>query len=185
MRSDYLDAIKEHYEQCWEAVPNVEAWDKGPVHQLPEGFSVLRFDPSPSRRMFTYATCGMSNKSDPFPLELHLFSPEALQAHVELLTVIVHFHRTGTFLGEGHTVNFGRPWMPNSNCDHGLISLPYLDGPSLELAEIGNVQIHFLWLVPITRKEVEYKKKFGLEALEDKLESDGFNYLDPNRKSVV
>ena len=75
--------------------------------------------------------------------------------------------------------------MPNSTCDHGLISLPYLDGPSLELAEIERVEAHFLWLIPVTREEVEYKKKFGLEALESKLESSAFNYLDPKRKSVA
>lgn len=43
-----------------------------------------------------------------------------------------HFHRTGSALGLGHTVNFGRPWLPGSSCTHGLVSLPYLFGPELE-----------------------------------------------------
>lgn len=65
----------------------------------------------------------------------------------------------GSPLGVGHTVNFGQPWLDASSCVHGLISLPYLDGPTLENPELpdGRV-IKFDWLVPITPAEVQYKK---------------------------
>jgi hypothetical protein len=45
--------------------------------------------------------------------------------------------------------------------------------------------VQFLWLLPITKQEVEFKKKYGLEALEQKFDESAFNYLDPQRKSVV
>jgi len=45
---------------------------------------------------------------------------------------------------------------------------------------VGNVYLY----KPLI-SDVEYKKKFGLEALESKLESSAFNYLDPKRKSVA
>jgi hypothetical protein len=118
-------------------------------------------------------------------IELHLFSPVHSLAHVELLTVIAHYHQTGARLGLGHTVNFGRPWLPSSVCECGLISLPYLDGPSLEWLRIGTEAFHFLWLIPVTIQEVQFKKTYGLEALEEKFESTGFNYLDPLRNSVT
>ncbi|WP_316820842.1 suppressor of fused domain protein [Pedobacter gandavensis] len=59
------------------------------------------------------------------------------------------------------------------------------DGPNLEIMHWDNDKdIHFYWLLQITKIEVEYKKGFGLELLETKFDADDFNYLNPNRKSV-
>ena len=182
---EYARKLQQHYESCWSASAKRFKWRSGPSEELPEDFSVLRFEPNAQRNMWTYATCGMSLATDEEPLEVHLFSPVENPQLVELLTVIAHYHRTGLFLGLGHTVNFGRPWLAGSTCDRGLISLPYLDGPSLEWLDVDGLQTRFLWLVPITRAEVEYKKTHGLEALESKLEAASFNYLDPARPSVV
>jgi hypothetical protein len=180
-----LGKIKTHYEQCWESQCQTAIWSGGPAWQLPHGFKVLVFSPNNRRKMWTYSTCGMSQQKDAPPLELHLFSPTENELHVELLTVVVHYHLTGAYLDVGHTVNFGRPWLPESKCDHGLISLPYLDGPRLEwLGETGR-GIHFLWLIPITANELDYKKEHGLEALESRFEENRFDYLDPKRASIV
>jgi hypothetical protein len=46
-------------------------------------------------------------------------------------------------------------------------------------------EIEFLWLIPITKEELEYKKKAGAEALEVKFEDAQFNYTDPFRADVV
>lgn len=177
--------IRDHYERCWKAKAETRRWQTGPAWQLPPSFCVLVFAPSANRKMWTYATCGMSSQGDAPPLELHLFSPVQTETHVELLTAVAHYHLTGSYLDLGHTVNFGRPWLPGSLCDHGLISLPYLDGPSLEWLEDGNRKVRFLWLIPITGDEVAYKKQHGLEALESRLEASNFNYLDPARHSVA
>jgi hypothetical protein len=129
----------------------------------------------------------MSQPTDDFPIELHLFSEVQTSAHVELLTAVAHYHKTGSLLDLGHTVNFGRPWMNHSKCTHGLISLPYLDGPRLEKLEMPDLRqfVRCLWLVPVTASEVEYVKSWGLEALEKKFDEKEFNYLDPGRPSVV
>lgn len=113
---------------------------EGPAWQLPPGFRVLVFRPNERRKMWTYASCGMSQQSDAVPLELHLFSPVQTDLHVELLTAIAHYHVTGEYLDLGHTVNFGRGWLPGSQC---LISLPYLDGPTLEWYEQSSRRIRF------------------------------------------
>jgi hypothetical protein len=135
--------------------------------------------------MWTYATVCMSQESDVKRLELHLFSPVASAAHVELLTAVAHYHRTDSPLDMGHTVNFGRPWLPRSLCTRGLISLPYLDGPELEVLTIDGKTTRFLWLIPVTEREVEFKKEHGLEALEASLQESQFHYLDPQRQSVI
>ncbi|WP_197529632.1 suppressor of fused domain protein [Botrimarina mediterranea] len=184
---EFCYQLRLHYEQQWSNNATVRSWDHGPTGQLPPEFCVLEFPPSQTRSMWTYATCCMSQANDKNPIEIHLFSDVQANAHVELLTVIAHYHRTGKQLGLGHTVNFGRPWLPGSECDHGLLSLPYLDGPNLEFFETPQFTktVCCLWLVPITAAEANYARCNGLEALEEKLEESRFNYLESQRPSVV
>ena len=129
----------------------------------------------------------MSQPSDVTRLELHLFSPSQYHFHLELLTVIAHYHRTGNRLELGHTVNFGRPWMEGSACEFGLVSLPYLDGPEVEdfFPEHGQSVVKCLWLIPITKTECKYKAENGLEALERRFDEAELDYLDPFRFSTV
>ena len=181
----YLEAIANHYKNNWGGSGATCVWDKGPREELPEEFTVLEFSPTSKRSMWTYATACMSQPGDESPVELHLFSPQSSQAHVELLTAIAHYHRNEAQLDLGHTVNFGRPWIPGSQCDHGLISLPSLDGPDLENLNFDDIAVRFLWLIPITTNELEFKKQNGVEALEEEFDQHGFNYLDPLRESIV
>jgi hypothetical protein len=178
-------AIQKHYEKIWQIPATRCPSIGGPLHELPDDFTILKFAPRQERRMWTYATSCMSKQEDADPLELHMFSRDESEEIVELLTATAHFHRTGKTLGFGHTVNFGKPWQRQSVCDHGLISLPYLDGPSLENLNIGSKLLNCYWLIPITKSEVKFKKKFELEALEQKLEDHTFDYLNPTRPSVV
>ncbi len=114
-----------------------------------------------------------------------MFSRERHDEIVELLAVTAHYHRTGKRLKAGDTVNFGRPWLPGSQCSRGILSTPYLDGPKLEWLEVGNVRVRFLWLIPVTDSEVQFSRTNGLEALEFRFESGNFDYLDPARPSVA
>ena len=84
-----------------------------------------------------------------------------------------------------HTVNIGQPWLGDSICDHGFISLPYLDGPDLEIFQFNGHEIHCYWFIPITEKERDYKTEQGCEALEQLFESKQINYLSPNRKCLI
>jgi hypothetical protein len=180
----YAQAIEKHYTKQWRTPMDRVRWDKGPVEELPEEFRVLVI--KRSSEMVAYATLCMSQPDDTGRLELHMLaSPDqALKPHfVEMLTIIAHYHRTGSQLALGHSVNFGQPLVPESNCTHGLISLPYLDGPKLEW--MANPKVRFLWLVPITQEELAFKKTHGMEALEERFEEKQFNYLDLFRPSVV
>jgi hypothetical protein len=44
--------------------------------------------------------------------------------------------------------------------------------------------VKFEWLIPITEAELDFKREHGMEALEERMEEVGFNYLDPHRPSV-
>lgn len=180
-----IKEIKKHYEHQWREKAEFCQWRKGPVRELPENFGILKFPPRIGRNMWTYATCGMSSQPDSNRIELHLFSPCESEGIVELLTVVAHYHLTGDYVDVGHTVNFGRPWLPNSRCDHGLISLPYLDGPDLEWLDASSGKVRFLWMIPITPEEMKYAVQNGLESLEKLFDESNFNYLDSKRRSVV
>ena len=199
-----IDIIKRHYLANWHEFTEHLVKD-GPICEVLPSFSVLEFAPSDTRNSWIYATCGMSGNYGQQGLsqrglgqrdlcqqglELFILSPTRNAFLIQLLTAVAHYHACGNRLGEGHTVNFGCPWVEGSSCDHGLISLPYLDGPALEWLESeslesGDRRIQFLWLIPITSGEVEYKKAQGLEALETLFEEASFNYIDPFRESVV
>ncbi|ULO09532.1 suppressor of fused domain protein [Paenibacillus sp. 19GGS1-52] len=177
--------IQDHYLKIWGNSCSSHELLKGPIHELPPGFKVLKFPPTSSRNMWAYATSSLSQSQEDNPIEIHVFAPQEQDSLIELLTVIAHYHNTGAKLKLGDTVNFGVPWLPQSKCEYGIISLPYLDGPSLEWLQNDTFQTRFLWLIPITRQEVDYKKKFGLDSLEEKFDDLSFNYLDPYRDSVV
>lgn len=185
--TNYCEKLKDHYSKIWGNSPVIKKLMKGPVQDLPQEFGILEFPPTLSRHMWTYATCCMSQPEDKELLELHMFSPIQSEKLVELLTITAHFHRTGELLGLGHTINFGCPWFVKSKCDHGLVSLPYLDGPAIERCEFSmpDLVVQCLWLIPITKAERDFKKLNGLEALEARLEEKKFNYLDPYRPSVA
>ena len=128
----WCSEIEVHYRRIWRASTEVCASPSGPVNELQDGFAVLRIPPHGPRAMWTYATRCMSETDDEHPIELHIVSPwEAGADVVELLHAVAHFHRTATRLDLGLSVSFGRPWIGASECDHGLVSLSYLDGPKL------------------------------------------------------
>lgn len=171
-----------HYARIWQAPVDRLRWDQGPIAALPTDFEILRFRRDPMTDV--YATSGMSASGS--NLELHLMARAGTFAEaglVELLTAVAHFHLTGSRLDVGHTVNFGRAWMAGSECTHGLVSLPYLDGPELEWEAAGCER--FLWLVPVTPAEVRFKAQNGLDALEERFERLGVDYLNPGRRSVA
>ena len=184
--SPRCDDIEAHYARVWREPDARLVLDKGPMHELPSGFSVLSIRRKAGVR--AYATCGMSASGDDPGLELHLLARESDRSSapdrslVEVLTAVAHYHRTGSVLGLGDTVNFGRPWLPRSRCTHGLISLPYLDGPRLEWLERPHVRC--LWLIPITPESLDFKKRHALDALEGRFEAARFDHLDPLREPV-
>jgi hypothetical protein len=183
--NEYQKCVTSHYNRVWKSIQTSLYWKKGPVSRLPQNYHILKYPPRGARNLWTYATCGMSSYNDEFPLELHIFTPSEYDNICEILTAAAYYHRTSAPLGLNHTVNFGQAWMPDSKCDHGLLSLPYLDGETLERAKIEGTDIRFLWLIPITEKELLYKQQNGIDALEKKFEVSNFNYVDPKRLSVI
>ena len=183
--TNYKNKIMEHYQNNWSSKFNVLDWEKGQRSGVYGEFRVIEIPPFDQRNMWTYATCCMSSCEDKLPIELHIFSKVKNIALVELLTAIAYYHINDNKLGHGHTINFGKQIEDHSKCTHGLISLPYLDGPKLEILKYEECTIRFLWLIPITQQELIIKKEKGLEALENLFQNNNFNYLNFKRNSIV
>jgi len=182
-----MTEVGAHYERIWGPPSDESRLQGGPMRAVNPEFRVLEFRPRPSRRVWIYATMGMSIRSPsakPYGIEVHLLSPVQYVGHVELLTALAFFHHTGRPLDLGSSVNLGRPWLPQSACSHGLLAAPYLD---VRMAEwVPSRAVRCLWLVPITAAERAFHRSHGLGALEKAFEqSPAFNYLDPARRAVV
>ena len=187
MSVTYTAQLINHYEKVWRQRANYRRLLRGVGHHLPREFKVLEFEPGGRRDVWTYATCGMSPATDRTRTEVHLFSPRESIETVEILYEISHFHRHSHRLGPGHSINLGRGWMDRSRCSWGLVAKPFLDGPHLERFAIPESEkaTLCLWLIPITRRERDFKVEFGVDALTTVFKEKGVNFLDPKRSSAV
>ncbi|GMA99503.1 suppressor of fused domain protein [Pelosinus sp. IPA-1] len=183
--NNYLLKITAHYEQVWRSQGSKRYWTDGPVNELPPGFHILEFPPHDDREMWTYATCGMSQPGDTRPIEIHMFSEIQHIDNIELLTALAHYYHSGAVLRFGHTLNLGKSWIEGSLCTRGMLSLPYLDGEELELLDLETKTVQFLWLIPITESELDYKKQYGLDQTEKLFEERELDFANPFRDSLI
>lgn len=103
---------------------------------------------------------------------------------MELLAMTVFYNRGGK-LNLGHTLPIGEPWLPGSSSDYLVVCLPYPFGPDLQTCHVGDRHVEFLWLLPITESEKDFKVRSGLEALESRFEGAGLKYWQIDRASVI
>ena len=185
MDSTYAHDTVRHHEQAFGARAQIAERGRFRWAEIDPCFTVIKLPPTPQRSAWIYATAAMSTPKDEQPLELFMLTPEDNDQIAVILAATAHFHRTEKRLALGHTVSFGEPWLPGSRCTHGLVSLPYLHGPTLEHGRAAGRAVRFLWLIPITAQERNFKVKHGLESLEQRFERQKFDYLDPYRHSVV
>ena len=186
--SEYADRVQEHVRAFFVGHDiRVRGFDRGPIQQILPGFQVLEVNPGPLLARCAYISVGVS-----FPdgirddhLEFVTVATEPSERHAELLAMTAHYHLTGERLGLGHTFPIGEPWIPGSKLDHMLVSLPYPFGPELESLVMAGHQARILWLLPITKAELEYKKRQGLEALESLFDATALEYWNSDRESVI
>lgn len=159
----------------------------GPVQRVLPRLQVMRVGPGPRIAHWTYLTVGAweVDREAGGGTEFFIIGDRQDDAkNVLRLAMVAHYHH-GQYLGEEHTFPLGEPWEPGSELDHLLVSLPYTYGPGLEICEVPSRQIQFLWLLPITKAEREFKVANGLDALEDRFEEGGIEYWSAHRRSMV
>jgi hypothetical protein len=184
---DVCGALEEHVRRFF-SPHQVDAltFSHGPIRAVNPHFRVLQITPAQPGDLWHYVSTGgwAATAESDHGLEFILSTPAQTPRAVELLAMNVYYHRGG-LLGLGHTVPIGEAWLPGSRCDHWLISLPYPFGPELQKCHVGDRHVDFLWLLPITKAERDFKAAHGQEALEQRFEADGLRYWDIDRSSVI
>ena len=183
---DVCGALEEHVCRFFSG-RQIEAfvWPVGPIREQNPHFRALRIEPESSADVWTYVSVGGWAAMDGnCGLEFVIRTAAPEERAVELLAMTVYYNRGGK-LGLGHTLPVGEPWLPGSRCDHLLVSLPYPFGPDLETSHVGDRHVDFLWLLPITQEERDFKVSAGLEALEARFEEGGLKYWRADRASMV
>lgn len=72
-----------------------------------------------------------------------------------------------------------------SDMKHIMFMPPFLWEDKLSCVKIDNRNIYPLLLIPISDKELDYKNKYGTDALETLFENEAIDIFDIKRKSVV
>jgi hypothetical protein len=184
---DICGALEEHVRRSFPGqVVESLGWDRGPIVETNPHFHVLQVAPNTDHPLWAYVSIGGWNSAGEAGREMEfiLAAPAKTERAVELLAMAVYYNRNGR-LGLGHTCPIGEPWLSGSQCDHVLVSVPYPFPPSIETAHVGDRHVEFLWLLPITESERDFKVRRGLEALESRFDEAAIDYADPHRPSVV
>lgn len=177
----YNEFLREHYEFFLGKSYTEIKREKSLMGRTKPDFSILKFSPSDELGMWRYATYGMSTFENEKPVELYMLSSLEHDFIEELLTWVAYYHQHERELFVDDIVYLGQPWYEGSKCDYALVCMPYADGP--EFKECGDA--HCLWLLPITKREYEYKEKYGIMALERKFAECSINFLNHERDSSV
>lgn len=189
--SDPGDALDRHVRSFFAGHPiDRRTWPIGPMESRIPGFFVYTVGPGPRFAGWTFVTagCWRATAEDGHGFEFTLSAPTPDDRHVEVLTMLVYYHSGGgpDRLDIGHMVALGDgPWLPGSSCDRLLVSLPYPYGPDLEHCSWATGHAQILWAMPITASERAYALAHGLEALEQKFDDAGVQFLDARRAPVV
>ncbi len=165
-------------------------WPVGPIESRLPGFYVHEVGPGPRLQGWTYLSVGLWSAVhgvDGHGLEFLLSAPQRDDRLVELMTMVGYYHAgpSTQHLDLGHTMPIGEPWLPHSQCDNYVVSLPYLYGPDLETCNWEDGHARHLWLLPITQAELDFKVANGLETLEQRFDEAAILPTDPLRESVV
>jgi hypothetical protein len=184
---DVCGALEEHVRRFFVGrVIETFTWPAGPILEQNPHFRVLRIAPESSSDLWTYVSIGgwAATSADNHGLEFLVCTGSPDARAIELLAMTVFYNRGGK-LGLAHTMPIGEPWLPGSVCDHLLACLPYPFGPDLQTCHVGDRHVEFLWLLPITEAERNWKVSHGLEALESRFEETGLRYWQVDRASVL
>ena len=154
------------------------------------------------KEVYSLVTGGMSDlemklppradKDVPRRVELVFYCSEPRDEYISTLRFAAHFpHGSKSWLGHGHTMPNGNPPEPfwgSSNLDT-LFFLPPIVKKDQTLPselKLGGEPVHFLWLVPLTTAECNFKLTRGFDAMMGLFQQNRHPHVfDPHRKSYV
>ena len=185
--AELLTRVQDHCSRFFEGhEQSVWEWTQGPIGEVAPWFKTLRFAPGPKIGLWSYVSLGASLLSTRAgrPLEFLLLTEHETPRAVELLAMIAHYHHEHR-LGVFNSLPVGQPWLDGATCDHFLVSLPYPLGADLEQCLLPEGIAQILWLLPIKEAEARFKRRNGVDALEEKFDEAAIEYWRVDRESVI
>ncbi len=163
-----------------------------PVH-----IDVYTFKPSSARPYYTLLTGGMSDLRQNIPVKFSNLSPRA-----EIMT---YAHEVkgwmqnvlkglaempwddNTFLHWYHSVPNGKPMTAEpSELTAFFFVPPYREDQNFNPMIVEGDKVDFLVMIPITQRELNFKREHGAKALIDVFDQNNFDYIiNEARKSFV
>lgn len=106
---------------------------------------------------------------------------------IRMLKFLARFpHEYKTWLGYGHSIPNGAQYAPlDDSTGFGGVVLSGGTGPLCSMTAKDGREINFYHMIPAYKEEIEYKLKYGMEALEAVFhEKDLSLVLDPRRPNL-
>lgn len=183
-----------HYERFIGPMANevMHSTNVKPVH-----IDVYTFKPSSARPYYTLLTGGMSDLRQNIPVKFSNLSPRA-----EIMT---YAHEVkgwmqnvlkglaempwddNTFLHWYHSVPNGKPMTAEpSELTAFFFVPPYREDQNFNPMIVEGDKVDFLVMIPITQRELNFKREHGAKALIDVFDQNNFDYIiNEARKSFV
>jgi hypothetical protein len=125
-------------------------------------------------------------------VELIFYCSDPREEYINTLRWVAHFpHNSQSFLGYGHTMPNGSPPAPfwgSTELDTLFFVPPIVmkDQTLPSELQLEGDPVHFLWVVPLTTAECNFKLKNGFEAMMNLFQERRHPHVfDPHRKSYV
>jgi hypothetical protein len=186
----YVELLQRHLGRFWpdhRCEPLV--WTLGSWAREHPEFRVLEHAPSGRAQPWIYVSAGTAHLRSVGGVghEYVIRTRTQEKLMVELLAMVASYSvREDGGLHDGHTVPIGRSWVEGAEADHLYVNKPYFACPDFAALRIDDsFTVQFLWLVPITEREKEWRHEHGQEDFEQLLEDYEVTPEDPTRRSAV
>lgn len=192
----YLEAREAHYKRFFGPLdqPLQHSTNNKPFH-----IDIYQFAPFDDREHWTLITGGMSDARMPIPddapqhitgySEIFMYGREPQPWMFDVLKGLAEMPFVDdTYLHWFHTIPNGKPMTAKPSLLTSFLLLPpYFEEQAFgQSFLVGGNQVQPLMLIPITEAERQFAMENGVEALEERFESGGFDpIIDESRASFV
>lgn len=190
-----IDLREEHYERFLGPI------NKPVFHSTDLKFphiDIYQFEPHGDRNYWTLITGGMSDAKQNFPdgkpkyiadraeILMYVREPQGWMFNVLKGLAEMPFD-DNTFLHWWHTVPNGKPMTAKPSLLTNFFFLPpYFEQEDFNTMHIDGDRVDFLWLIPITDSELQYKREHGGQALEDLMSKIEMSpIVNEDRQSII
>lgn len=184
--------VLEHYIRRWGKPITIHTFDSAEVSPSIRPLYIAVFS-LPGDGLAMYASIGMSRAgmldSETNTIhyaEIFMGVYEHFESLPKIMAMLATYpHNEKTFVAPEHTIPLGMPIVQNSSLTSVLFAIAYFDPPWFRGLDVDGKHIQFLWVIPLTEREREFKTKTGWNALGQMFENEQVVIGDVFRESAI